>query len=218
MAFIVFTAVCVSLLASADKTQKYDKLDVQRKTIDLKAHQLKGQELQSKLEVELKKDTIDQERIKQLEEENNKFQQESQELQRQLQAKAEAKEKANRGAVAVLNTVTATRTASAATSRPGGSKEVWLRASGIPESEWWAVDYIVSRESGWNPCAYNPGKSDCNANPRSACGLAQSYPCGKVPGHWTDPVANLKWQYQYVKGRYGGYAQAVAYWKTHHNY
>lgn len=99
-----------------------------------------------------------------------------------------------------------------------GDKNSWLIASGIPESEWWAVDYIVSRESGWNPCAYNPGRSDCNAMPTSACGLAQSYPCGKVPGHWTDPVANLKWQYQYVKDRYGGYPQAVTYWQKYHSY
>ena len=79
---------------------------------------------------------------------------------------------------------------------------------------------IVTRESGWDPCAYNPGLSDCNANPVSACGLAQSLPCGKQSayGHWTDPVANLKWQYEYVKERYGGYAQAVAFWEANHWY
>lgn len=101
-----------------------------------------------------------------------------------------------------------------------GNKHDWLRASGIPESEWQYVDYIVGRESGWNPCAYNPGQSDCNANPTSACGLAQSLPCGKQSkyGHWTDPVANLKWQYEYVKGRYGGYAQAYAFWTANHWY
>lgn len=102
----------------------------------------------------------------------------------------------------------------------GGSKESWMAAAGIPQNEWWAVDYIVSREAGWDPCAYNPGKSDCSARPTTACGLAQSLPCGKQSkyGHWTDPVANLKWQYEYVNGRYGGYVGAVSYWKAHHNY
>lgn len=102
----------------------------------------------------------------------------------------------------------------ASASSISGNKHTWLVASGIPESDWKYVDYIVGRESGWNPCAYNPGKSDCNANPTSACGLAQSLPCGKQSkyGHWTDPVANLKWQYEYVKGRYGGYAQAYNFW------
>lgn len=102
----------------------------------------------------------------------------------------------------------------------GGTKEQWMAAAGIPESEWGYVDSIVSRESGWNPCAYNPGLSDCSASPASACGLAQSLPCGKQSkyGHWTDPVANLKWQYEYVTERYGGYAQAVEFWNRMHWY
>lgn len=99
-----------------------------------------------------------------------------------------------------------------------GNKQEWLQASGIPADLWWAVDYIVSRESGWNPCAYYPGRSNCSASPTTACGLAQQNPCGKIPGHWTDPVAALRWQYQYVNDRYGGYPQAVAYWKIHHVY
>lgn len=96
----------------------------------------------------------------------------------------------------------------------GGTKEDWLRQAGIPQGEWKYVDYIVSKESNWNPCAYNPGQSDCNANPTTACGLAQSLPCGKQAtyGHWTDPVANLKWQYNYVTERYGGYAGAYSFW------
>lgn len=102
----------------------------------------------------------------------------------------------------------------------GGNKDSWLAASGIPRDQWVYVDYIVSRESGWNPCAYYPGQSNCNATPSSACGLAQSLPCGKqsVYGHWTDPVANLKWQYDYVKGRYGGYKQAYEFWTVNHWY
>ncbi len=94
----------------------------------------------------------------------------------------------------------------------GGSKTDWLRQSGIPESEWGYVDFIVSRESGWNPNAQNPSSG--------ACGLAQSYPCGKQSayGHWTDPVANLKWQYEYVKGRYGGYKGAYEFWQRNHSY
>jgi len=94
----------------------------------------------------------------------------------------------------------------------GGSKDDWLAASGIPRDQWGYVDMIVSRESGWNPNAKNPTSG--------ACGLAQSYPCGKQSayGHWTDPVANLKWQHEYVKGRYGGYKQAYDYWQINHSY
>ena len=101
---------------------------------------------------------------------------------------------------------------------PSGDKQAWLTQAGIPADLWWAVDWIVSRESGWKPCAYNPGRNDCNANPSTACGLVQQFPCHKIPDDWRDPVAALKWQYNYVNARYGGYAQAVAYWKIHGNY
>lgn len=101
---------------------------------------------------------------------------------------------------------------------PSGNKDTWLAASGIPKELWWAVDYIVTRESGWNPCSYYPSQSNCNANPVNACGLVMQNPCHKIPGDWRDPVAALKWQYGYVNNRYGGYVGAVAYWQIHHNY
>lgn len=99
-----------------------------------------------------------------------------------------------------------------------GNRKTWLRAAGIPQSEWGYVDFIVSKESGWQPCAYYPGQNNCNASPTTACGLVQQNPCGKIPGHWTDPVAALRWQKTYVEGRYGGYAQAVAYWRVNGHY
>lgn len=103
---------------------------------------------------------------------------------------------------------------------PSGNKTTWLAASNIPESEWWAVDSIVSRESGWNPCAHNPGGSDCNYKGERACGLAQALPCSKLRNQcgMTDAVCHLNWQYQYVKDRYGGYPQAVAFWNINHWY
>ena len=91
-----------------------------------------------------------------------------------------------------------------------GSKYDWLAASGIPEDQWTYVDIIVTRESSWNPNAVNPNGG--------ACGLGQQLPCGKWPGAWNDPVAALRAQYQYVTERYGGYAQAVAFWNINHWY
>lgn len=82
----------------------------------------------------------------------------------------------------------------------GGNKQSWLAASGIPESQWWAVDSIVSGESGWNPTAVNPSSG--------ACGLGQQLPCGKWGGDWTDPVHALKSMHTYVQA-YGGWAAAV---------
>lgn len=92
----------------------------------------------------------------------------------------------------------------------GGSKTEWLKASGIPESDWAYVDSIVTRESGWNPNAVNPTSG--------ACGLGQQLPCGKWPGAWNDPVAALKAQHNYVKSRYGSYAGAVEFWNNNRYY
>lgn len=91
-----------------------------------------------------------------------------------------------------------------------GSKEDWMRAAGIPESEWWAVDYVITRESSWNPNAVNPTSG--------ACGLVQALPCSKIPGDWSDPVNALKWGERYVNSRYGSWAGAVEFWRIHNWY
>jgi hypothetical protein len=89
-------------------------------------------------------------------------------------------------------------------------KTQWMTAAGIPEGEWAYVDYIVFRESSWNPNAVNRSSG--------ACGLAQANPCSKVPGNPYNPVDSLKWQYNYVKTRYGGYRQAYEFWLKKHWY
>ncbi|MCL2038366.1 ubiquitin-like domain-containing protein [Candidatus Saccharibacteria bacterium] len=86
----------------------------------------------------------------------------------------------------------------------------WMSAAGIPEADWAYVDHIVFRESSWNPNAVNRSSG--------ACGLAQAFPCSKVPGNPFDPVDSLKWQYGYVKARYGGYAGAYAFWQRNRWY
>jgi soluble lytic murein transglycosylase-like protein len=105
-----------------------------------------------------------------------------------------------------------TKSGSSAPSRPkysgGGSKEEWMSAAGIASSDWAYVDYIVSRESGWNPNATNKSSG--------ACGLVQALPCSKVPGNGYNPVDNLRWGTGYASGRYGGWAGAYRFWTTHH--
>ncbi|WP_229663089.1 transglycosylase SLT domain-containing protein [Microbacterium album] len=90
----------------------------------------------------------------------------------------------------------------------GGSASDWMAAAGIPESDWGYVDYIVTRESGWNPNATNPSSG--------ACGLVQALPCSKVPGNGYDPVDNLTWGNGYAVGRYGSWAAAYAFWTANH--
>lgn len=90
----------------------------------------------------------------------------------------------------------------------GGSKEEWMTAAGIAESDWGYVDYIASRESGWDPNATNPSSG--------ACGVIQALPCSKVPGSGYDPVDNLRWANGYAVGRYGSWAAAYAFWTSNH--
>jgi hypothetical protein len=86
------------------------------------------------------------------------------------------------------------------------NKYAWMQEAGIPQSDWWAADFIISKESSWNPYAVNPNGGACN--------LSQELPCGKSGCSLGDAVCSLRWQHSYVKARYGGYAQAVSFWKA----
>jgi hypothetical protein len=90
----------------------------------------------------------------------------------------------------------------------GGSPAEWMAAAGIAESDWGYVDYIVNRESSWNPNATNSSSG--------ACGLVQALPCSKVPGNGYDPVDNLRWGNGYAVGRYGSWAAAYDFWTRNH--
>lgn len=90
----------------------------------------------------------------------------------------------------------------------GGSPAEWMAAAGIAEGDWGYVDYIVSRESSWNPNATNSSSG--------ACGLVQALPCSKVPGNGYDPVDNLRWANGYAVDRYGSWANAYSFWTSNH--
>ena len=94
----------------------------------------------------------------------------------------------------------------------GGSMTEWLRAAGIPESDWGYVQYIAQRESGGNPNATNSSSG--------ACGLIQAHPCSKVPGNPYNPVDNLKWANGYAQTcvsyrMYCGWEGAYNYHRSH---
>ncbi len=90
-----------------------------------------------------------------------------------------------------------------------GTKTEWLIAAGIPQADWGYVDYIITRESRWNPNAINPTSG--------ACGLAQALPCSKVPGNPLNPVDSLKWANGYAQTcvsyrMYCGWEGAYKFW------
>lgn len=99
----------------------------------------------------------------------------------------------------------AASTSVSSTHADAATKQSWLAAAGIAQSNWAAADILVGHESSWNPNAVNPFSG--------ACGLGQQLPCGKWDsyGAWNDPVAALKAMNNYVQG-YGGWQQALAFW------
>jgi uncharacterized protein YabE (DUF348 family) len=92
----------------------------------------------------------------------------------------------------------------------GGTKTEWLSQSNIPSESWGMTDYIVGRESGWNPNSINRSSG--------ACGLAQALPCSKVPGNPYNPTDSLNWMNDYVNGRYGGWQGAYNHWLIYRSY
>lgn len=92
---------------------------------------------------------------------------------------------------------------------PNGTHEEWMRAAGISAENFAYVEFIVQKESGWNPNSRNASSG--------ACGLPQALPCSKLGANWNNPVVALSWMNGYV-GRYGGWAGAYAFWQSHHWY
>lgn len=89
-------------------------------------------------------------------------------------------------------------------------KEQLMQLAGIPESDWQAVDYIVSHESSWNSSATNAESG--------AYGLCQALPANKMASagqDWKDnPVTQLKWCHDYSTKRYGGWWGSFAFWQS----
>lgn len=92
----------------------------------------------------------------------------------------------------------------------GGTKSEWLAASNIPQESWGYADFMVAKESGWNPNAVNKSSG--------ACGLAQALPCSKLGPNWSNPVVALNWMNNYVNGRYGGWEKAYNFWQVNRWY
>lgn len=91
-------------------------------------------------------------------------------------------------------------------------KEAVMAAAGIAKSDYPYVNYIVSRESGWNAAARNKSSG--------AFGLCQALPGSKMASagsDWaTNPVTQLKWCDGYAKGRYGSWSAAYNFWLSKH--
>jgi len=90
------------------------------------------------------------------------------------------------------------------------SKQEIMTAAGIPQSDWAAVDYIVSHESSWRNVVNNIG----------ATGLCQALPASKMASagddYLTNVVTQMKWCNSYAQSRYGGWWNAYNFWTKNH--
>ena len=93
---------------------------------------------------------------------------------------------------------------------PAGSHSDWMRAAGISEGDFGIAEWLIQKESGWNPNAINKSSG--------ACGLVQALPCSKLGPNWNDPVVPLRWGDAYVKCRYGSWSGAYSFWSANHWY
>lgn len=91
-------------------------------------------------------------------------------------------------------------------------KESVMRAAGIASYDFPYVNYIISRESGWNAAASNRSSG--------AFGLCQALPGSKMASAGSDwgsnPVTQLKWCNGYALGRYGSWENAYNTWLRQH--
>ena len=197
-----FITLCVSVIAVSafitlgivSAIQTKDNLETQK--VELKMRKTEMQKLNDKqkslseqLEEAETKHSENQAEIERLEKE--KLEQEELLKQKEAQLQAKANSQAKVAAASTVRTIT-------------GDKYAWMVQAGIPESDHQYANYIVQKESSWNPSAVN-GSS-------GACGLAQALPCSKMGANWNDPVVALKWQLNYVTKRYGSYQGAYNFW------
>ena len=98
------------------------------------------------------------------------------------------------------------------TNLPEGSHKDWMIAAGIPADQFGYVNYIITRESHWNPLAKNRSSG--------ATGVCQALPGKKMASagaDWaTNPITQLKWCNGYAVGRYGSWQKAYEFWTKNH--
>ena len=136
-----------------------------------------------------------QDEKEELEQTRDALEEEKADLERQLQAKREAQ-----------------RQSVVLASAPTGSCTDWISQAGVSDvnNAYW----LIMHESGCNPRATNTSSG--------AYGIPQALPGAKMASagsDWqTNPITQIRWMDGYVKSRYGGWAQAVAFWQANHWY
>ncbi len=90
-----------------------------------------------------------------------------------------------------------------------GNKAEIMTAAGISPDEFYAVDFIITKESGWRVNAMNA--AGCS-------GLGQACPGSKLanacPEWQSDPICQMRFFTGYARGRYGSWVNAYNAWQV----
>lgn len=179
---------------------KHDN-EIKLQDIQLKDSSAKLKELNEQYNNLLQQKEVDSNKLKELDKQK-------QELEKQLQSKLERQEQER---IALQQKSSQVVTASVVASASSDKYSI-MRQSGISESDFQAVDYIISKESSWRHLAVNSSSG--------ATGLCQSLPASKMASagadYLTNPVTQLRWCDSYAKTRYGGWWPAYNFWLKNH--
>lgn len=107
---------------------------------------------------------------------------------------------------------------------PPGSHTDWMAAAGISSGDYGFVDYIASREGGWQPCKVQGGAINCmyaTDGGSMGYGIVQATPGIKMStagSDWaTNPITQLRWATAYA-AKYGGWEGAYNHWLEYHSW
>lgn len=180
---VLSTAVTIGFigLGITDAVNRKDKVDFQQvqlksRAAEIKELNVKYDELNIELEKTSEQDKIEKQEVERLQREKEELDKQKRELEAQLQAKLEAKSKLAVASERVVNSATATQTASAAPVSTGGSVESIVRSAAIKnglDPDWFVR--LAMCESTMNPSAVNYNYYD-NGHPS---GLFQH-----ISGYW----------------------------------
>lgn len=185
-----FTILGVANVTSTQAKLETKKLELQSTQDKIKLLQLNYGQLEDKLQKAEDSQSTSQEQIDQLTKEKAELDKQLEQTRAQVQARTEVKR--NTAAAADI------------------SKEQLMAAAGIAQGDFFYADWLIMKESSWNPEAVNPSSG--------ACGLAQALPCSKIGKNWNDPATALAWMANYVKNRYGSWHAAVQFHKANNWY
>lgn len=185
----------VNVFALNHMNTQFEQLKIQREVITETKEKLNetNKSLNKVKEEKSKSDTS----LREQREKAEKLEKENQSLKADLQAKRESK----KPTITVAQTKQLTEQKQVTAVAVSGTCDEWIAMAGITDIA--NAKELIRRESNCNPNAVNPSSG--------ACGVAQELPCGKSGCALGDGACQVAWMKRYVTGRYGSFANAIAF-------